>query len=459
MIDAILDKINDLKSRVAALETQQVYPLLSTPMTTNGVAYYLSSDKKLHTNSALTFNGSTLNVNNSSNLSSVAASESSPLLTLDFATSNRVKLQASLYRTSTGSDWTTAALLLRRVTDVSNQAYISLHGNNVGINVAAPAYSAEVNSQLTVSSAIQGQSLYVKGTAADVGLRIDNTGTSGRNWAILVSNSSSGLTASNLHFYDYSNSVTRMTLGTTSLALGLTNPRSDFPYLVLNSAGSTRRAGIQWTYGGASGGMFEMGTDAAQSLTQNWYLYSYFSNSFPLFSTSGGLVSINQTANGGYNLDVNGSAAKTTGTLWTNTSTEKSKNNISTIPSQWSAFKSLRPISAEYNGKYTTKKGQKTWGFVAEELQPIYPDAVQTQTYTDEKGNKEDYLATTLDVVMVSGWQVLQEAQARIESLENRCKTLEATVSSLQSQLAAMQSRLADLESVVKIKKKKKHSL
>lgn len=60
-------------------------------------------------------------------------------------TINGVGLRTRLYRTSGGSDWTTAALLLMRITDSTEQAYISLFGSNVGIGTATPDVALDIN--------------------------------------------------------------------------------------------------------------------------------------------------------------------------------------------------------------------------------------------------------------------------------------------------------------------------
>lgn len=70
---------------------------------------------------------------------------SSAVMSRQFASaSNSVYLQTSLARGADGGDWTTAPLLLQRITDVTGQAFISLHGNNVGINSLMPTFPLEV---------------------------------------------------------------------------------------------------------------------------------------------------------------------------------------------------------------------------------------------------------------------------------------------------------------------------
>ncbi len=71
-------------------------------------------------------------------------------------TGNDVQLRTQLYRIANGSDWSTAALLLSRVTDVTDQAYISLFGSNVGIGTASPGAKLEVNGQIKITGGTPG---------------------------------------------------------------------------------------------------------------------------------------------------------------------------------------------------------------------------------------------------------------------------------------------------------------
>jgi hypothetical protein len=58
---------------------------------------------------------------------------------------NSVYLSTYLYRAAAGDDWTTAPILLQRVTDVTGQAFLSLYGSNVGVNTVAPGASLHVS--------------------------------------------------------------------------------------------------------------------------------------------------------------------------------------------------------------------------------------------------------------------------------------------------------------------------
>ncbi len=61
-----------------------------------------------------------------------------PLTSLLGSTSNGVYLNTFLSRSAAGTDWTTAPIVIQRVTDVTNQAMLSFYGDNIGIGTATP---------------------------------------------------------------------------------------------------------------------------------------------------------------------------------------------------------------------------------------------------------------------------------------------------------------------------------
>jgi len=99
------------------------------------------------------------------------------------------------------------------------------------------------------------------------------------------------------------------------------------------------------------------------------------------------------------------------------TSDVRLKENIQDLPSQLDSILSLRPVEFDY---VESEGGGHQIGFIAQELQQIYPDSVSAGS--DENG----YLSVT-------GWsktearlvKALQEALAEIESLKARVTALE----------------------------------
>jgi len=95
------------------------------------------------------------------------------------------------------------------------------------------------------------------------------------------------------------------------------------------------------------------------------------------------------------------------------------KENIVDLPSQWENIKNLRPVEFDF---IESEGGEHQIGFIAQEIQTVYPDAVGSQPLSfNEEENAEEYLT-------VGGWsktearlvKALQEAIAKIETLEQR---------------------------------------
>ena len=122
-----------------------------------------------------------------------------------------------------------------------------------------------------------------------------------------------------------------------------------------------------------------------------------------------------QVNNGGANcgrITANGANTAAFGS----TSDIRLKNNIEDLPPQLQNILSLRPVEFDY---IESEGGGHQIGFIAQEMQAIYPDVVS------ERG--ED------DMFMITGWsktearlvKALQEAVAKIETLEARLSALE----------------------------------
>ena len=101
------------------------------------------------------------------------------------------------------------------------------------------------------------------------------------------------------------------------------------------------------------------------------------------------------------------------------------KENIVDLPSQWENIKNLRPVEFDF---IESEGGEHQIGFIAQEIQTVYPDAVGSQPLSfNEEENAEEYLT-------VGGWsktearlvKALQEAIAKIETLEAKVAALES---------------------------------
>lgn len=111
---------------------------------------------------------------------------------------------------------------------------------------------------------------------------------------------------------------------------------------------------------------------------------------------------INGAGTGSGQINANGASACAFGSF----SDQRLKENIVDLPSQWDAFKALRPVEFDYKDG----SGHQI-GFIAQEVQPIYPDVVGESsdgylTLTDMNKN---------DSRMV---RVIKELIERVEALE-----------------------------------------
>jgi hypothetical protein len=118
---------------------------------------------------------------------------------------------------------------------------------------------------------------------------------------------------------------------------------------------------------------------------------------------------INNQALGSGSITANGANACTFGSF----SDERLKENIVSLPSQLENICSLRPVEFDY------KTGGHQIGFIAQEMQNVYPDAVAA-------GDDE--------MLMIGGWsktearlvKAIQEQQAMIDELKAKVAALEA---------------------------------
>jgi hypothetical protein len=169
-----------------------------------------------------------------------------------------------------------------------------------------------------------------------------------------------------------------------------------------------------------------------------------------------------------YSIDKSGSTA-----FWDQSSDQRLKRDITTIPDAVGALKQLRGVTFHWNEvglqhltrdiekKWKSTSGkpeddQKLWaekrkesyaklaqtqvGFVAQEVEKVFPDWVTT----DEKGFKQINMQH-LDAVLVNA---VREQQDQIEAQQQQITTLQSANQSLEKRLAAIESALNQLPPV-----------
>ena len=103
------------------------------------------------------------------------------------------------------------------------------------------------------------------------------------------------------------------------------------------------------------------------------------------------------------------------------------KENITTLPSQLENVKKLNPVSFDWKEKAEDGSTQSSIGFVAQEVEELYPNLVKTPpTDTDaEEGSTTQYKTLNYPVMVSILTKALQEADAKIDALTARVETLE----------------------------------
>jgi hypothetical protein len=138
-----------------------------------------------------------------------------------------------------------------------------------------------------------------------------------------------------------------------------------------------------------------------------------------------GNVVIGQTSDPGYKLAVNGQPGANGYTAWANYSDIRLKENIVDLDSTdiLSKMSSLRPVTFNYNelsGYDEETRSRRISGFIAQELQEVFPEMVGTI-----KINDTEYYDTNTSNLQLYLVKAIQEQQSLITSLQTRIEQLE----------------------------------
>lgn len=121
-----------------------------------------------------------------------------------------------------------------------------------------------------------------------------------------------------------------------------------------------------------------------------------------------------------FTIDTNGNVAVKGGSVGT-VSDERIKQNVETLPSMIEKIKQLNPVGFEWKGPVINHDSSITTnhdiGFIAQELEPIFPDLIYTcpPNEDDLPDNLKLISYSSLIAVLVKG---IQELEARITALE-----------------------------------------
>jgi hypothetical protein len=153
-------------------------------------------------------------------------------------------------------------------------------------------------------------------------------------------------------------------------------------------------------------------------------------------TTSGGTASVYVFTNGNI---------QNTNNSYTAISDIKLKENIVDAGSQWSDIKALQVRN------YNLKEGQthRQIGLIAQEVEPISPGLVYESPDRDAEGNDLGTVTKSVNysVLYMKAVKALQEAIAKIETLEGMVAVNNITIDEQQHQLSTLAARLTALES------------
>ena len=149
-------------------------------------------------------------------------------------------------------------------------------------------------------------------------------------------------------------------------------------------------------------------------------------NSSLYVNSSTGNVGIGTTAPG-YKLTLNGQPAANGYTAWTNYSDRRLKDNVIDLITDdktniLDKISKLRPVTFNYNeltGYDEETRSRRISGFIAQELQEIFPQMVATTTI-----NGTEYLDTNLSDLSLYLVEGMKELLNKIELLENEVESL-----------------------------------
>jgi len=137
--------------------------------------------------------------------------------------------------------------------------------------------------------------------------------------------------------------------------------------------------------------------------------------------TSGGEVLIQNTDNGAYNLQCNGTGVWGAG-AYVNGSDSALKENIQNIDSSLALVKLLKPVTYKYKKQYSSDSTIQT-GFIAQDLQNVFKNKSYLSGLVKEGGK---HLSVAYQNIIPILTKAIQEQQDKIQSLEKRLAALEA---------------------------------
>jgi len=153
-----------------------------------------------------------------------------------------------------------------------------------------------------------------------------------------------------------------------------------------------------------------------------------------------------RTTNADFDLHVKGTAGKTGGGIWATASDRNLKTNIEDYTDGLDKLLQIRPVRYEFNGKQGLETGKKFVGIIAQEMQQVAPYMINQTTYTDDEGNKSNYLSYDGSALT---YMLINSVKSQNEMIEQQAQEIRELKAQL-SKLEQLQREVAQLTEFVK---------
>lgn len=152
-----------------------------------------------------------------------------------------------------------------------------------------------------------------------------------------------------------------------------------------------------------------------------------------------GNVGIGNDTSPDFKLEVVGSAGKSGGGLWSDSSDRRLKKEIEDFEDGLEKILQIRPVWYRFNGKFGLPTEERFVGVVAQEIQKVAPYTVTPYVEKDEKtGESGEYLSYNGTAVIYMLVNATQEQQELIEEQEQENLARQQEIENLQSEVTEL---------------------